>query len=210
MGIDLPGHGGSTTLRADLQGSAELIASTIPPSTLVGYSLGGRVALHLALARPGLVQRLVLIGATGGIDDNEERRQRRAADEQLADHLEDIGVDAFLDEWLAQPLFASLSPQQSYREVRRTNSTEGLASSLRLCGTGTQDALWDQLDQLSMPVLVLAGTLDEKFTDLGRRLVTALGANAEFIAIDEAGHCAQLEQPEATAAAIINWLSQTK
>ena len=156
------------------------------------------------------MQRLVLIGATGGIDDNDERRQRRAADEQLADHLEDIGVDAFLDEWLAQPLFASLSPQQSYREVRRTNSTEGLASSLRQCGTGTQDALWDQLDQLSMPVLVLAGTLDEKFTDLGRRLVTAIGANAEFIAIDEAGHCAQLEQPEATAAAIINWLSQTE
>lgn len=210
VAVDLPGHGGSLDVRADLVDTAHLVASDLQPSTLIGYSLGGRVALHLALQRPDLVQRLVLIGATGGIDDSDERNQRRAADEKLADHLEDIGVDAFLDEWLAQPLFATLSPEQSRREIRRTNSAKGLASSLRQCGTGTQEPLWGRLHQLSMPVLVIAGTLDKKFTELGHRFVEAIGVNASFIAIDDAGHSAQLEKPEETATAIIDWLSQTE
>ena len=209
LAFDLPGHGGSADVRADLSGTADLLASAITPSTIIGYSLGGRIALHLALTRPELVQRLVLIGATAGIDEVDERRQRRVADEILADHIEEVGVAVFLDEWLNQPLFSTLPIERSHLEVRLTNSAEGLASSLRLCGTGTQESLWDRLQELSMPVLVLAGDLDEKFTRLGHRLVQAIGTNASFIAIGDAGHSAQLEKPEATAAAVIGWLAQS-
>jgi 2-succinyl-6-hydroxy-2,4-cyclohexadiene-1-carboxylate synthase len=208
VAIDLPGHGGSGEVRADLSQTTELIASSIDQSIVIGYSLGGRVALHLALRHPELVERLVIIGATGGLDSEEERKQRRAADELLADHLEDIGVDAFLDEWLSQPMFSSLSAEQSFRELRATNSAAGLASSLRLSGTGTQESLWDRLGELTMPVLIIAGANDEKFTHLGHRLVESIGTNASIAIIDNAGHSAQLENPVGTAAAITEWLSE--
>ena len=208
VAIDLPGHGGSGEVRANLDQTAALVASSIDPSIVIGYSLGGRVALHLALGHPQLVERLVIIGATGGLDSEEERKQRRVADESLADHLEDIGVDAFLDEWLSQPMFASLTAEQSFREVRTKNSAAGLASSLRLCGTGAQESLWSRLGELAMPVLVIAGANDEKFTHLGQRLVESIGTNASIQLIDNAGHSAQLENPAATAAAITDWLSK--
>ncbi|MEJ6510599.1 MAG: alpha/beta fold hydrolase [Acidimicrobiales bacterium] len=206
LAIDLPGHGGSAEIRGDLTQSAAMIASAITPNIVIGYSLGGRIALHLALAFPDLVERLVLIGATGGLDSEEERKQRRVADESLADHLEEVGVGVFLDEWLSQPMFASLTAEQSFRELRATNSTAGLASSLRLCGVGTQESLWDRLNTLTMPVLVLAGSNDEKFTQLGHRLVASIGNNASFESVADAGHSAQLENPAATAAAITEWL----
>ncbi len=207
VAIDLPGHGGSGEVRADLSQTTELVASSIDRSIVIGYSLGGRVALHLALGHPQLVERLVIISATGGLDSEEERRQRRVADESLADHLEDIGVDAFLDEWLSQPMFASLTAEQSFRELRATNAAAGLASSLRLCGTGTQESLWSRLGELTMPVLVIAGANDEKFTHLGHRLVESIGTNASIQLIDNAGHSAQLENPAATAATVTKWLS---
>lgn len=209
VAIDLPGHGGSTDVRGDLKQTATMIASAIAPSIVIGYSLGGRVALHLALAFPELVERLVLIGATGGIDSEIERSQRQSADETLADHLESVGVETFLDEWLAQPLFASLTAQQSMREQRSLNSAAGLASSLRLCGVGTQAPLWDRLNNLTMPVLVLAGSNDEKFSQLGHRLVASIGNNASFMAIAESGHSAHLENPTAASTAVTEWLSKT-
>ena len=208
VAIDLPGHGGSGEVRADLSQTAELVASSVDRGIVIGYSLGGRVALHLALGHPQLVERLVIISATGGLDSEEERRQRRVADESLADHLEDIGVDAFLDEWLSQPMFASLTAQQSFRELRATNAAAGLASSLRLSGTGTQESLWSRLGELTMPVLVIAGANDEKFTHLGHRLVESIGTNASIQLIDNAGHSAQLENPAATAATVTKWLSE--
>jgi 2-succinyl-6-hydroxy-2,4-cyclohexadiene-1-carboxylate synthase len=208
VAIDLPGHGGSGEVRANLSQTTELVASSIDRSIVIGYSLGGRVALHLALGHPQLVERLVIIGATGGLDSEEERRQRRVADESLADHLEDIGVDAFLDEWLSQPMFASLTAEQSFRELRATNAAAGLASSLRLSGTGTQESLWSRLGELTMPVLVIAGANDEKFTHLGHRLVESIGTNASIQLIDNAGHSAQLENPAATAATVTKWLSE--
>ena len=206
VAIDLPGHGGSSEVRADLPETAALLASLLEPSIVLGYSLGGRIALHLALANPELVTRLVLIGATGGIENANERETRRTSDEQLADHLEDIGVEAFLDEWLAQQLFASLTAEQAMREIRATNSREGLASSLRLCGTGTQEPLWSRLHELTMPVLVIAGENDAKFTQLGHQLVDAIGENATFRAIANAGHSAHLENPATTASVIETWL----
>ena len=111
--------------------------------TYVGYSMGGRLCLHLALASPQLVDRLVLIGTTPGIEDDANVARRRAADDELADEIERVGVAAFVDRWLSQPLFAGLDRSDADIQARLTNSAAGLASSLRLAGTGTQTPLWD-------------------------------------------------------------------
>jgi 2-succinyl-6-hydroxy-2,4-cyclohexadiene-1-carboxylate synthase len=201
---DQPGHGERSAERADLVTSAELLAP-LGPAAFVGYSMGARIALHLALLHPDAVTALVVLGGTGGIDDDEERAARRAADEVLADRLEDIGTDAFLDEWLAQPLFAALPPDG--RGARSTDAS-GLAWSLRLSGTGTQQPLWARLGELAMPVLVVAGARDEKFRALGERLVAAIGANAELAIVSDAGHAAHLEQPGGFLAVLRPWLDR--
>ena len=95
--VDAPGHGGSSAVRADLWGGAELLTDTGGPATYVGYSMGARLALHAALLRPNVVRRLVLLGATAGIEDAAERAQRRTDDERLASELERDGIGAFLD-----------------------------------------------------------------------------------------------------------------
>ncbi len=207
MGVDAAGHGSSADVRADLVDGARLLAAVGGRATYVGYSMGGRLALHLALARPELVERLVLLGATGGIDDDGERAARRAADEALAASIEADGVDAFLDRWLAQPLFAGLPHDPADRADRRTNSAAGLASSLRLAGTGTQAPLWDRVHELAMPVLVLAGERDAKFAALGRRLADAIGPNATLALVPGAGHAAHLERPAAFLSTLRPWLA---
>jgi 2-succinyl-6-hydroxy-2,4-cyclohexadiene-1-carboxylate synthase len=201
---DAPGHGSKAGVRSDLWEGARILGEECGRAAYVGYSMGGRLALHLALADPERVTALVLVGATGGIDDADERAARRASDEALADRLERIGADAFLDEWLAQPLFAGLPAEA--RGGRSTDAT-GMASSLRLAGTGTQEPLWDRLGGLSMPVLVVAGERDAKFRALGQRLVGTIGANAELMLVPDAGHAAHLEQPGAFVALVRPWLA---
>ena len=203
--IDLPGHGSAGDVRADLWGSADHLVAAGGRTTYIGYSMGGRVSLHAALAHPDVVERLVLIGATAGIDNVDARAQRRTDDELLADRIETIGVEAFIDEWLQNPLFAGLTPNQALREDRLHNTADGLASSLRLAGTGTQAPLWDRLIEISCPVLLLVGQQDQKFRAIAERMATAL-PNAELLAIDDAGHSVHLEQPERTVDALIDWL----
>lgn len=204
---DLPGHGVHGDVVADLDEAARLMGSIGGRAVYVGYSLGGRVLLHLALARPDLVERLVLVGATAGIDDDAERAARRTADERLADRIEAIGVQAFLAEWLAQPIFATLPPDRAAVVDRTTNTAAGLASSLRHAGTGTQTPRWHELGRLTMPTLVVAGALDEKFTALGRRMAAAM-PDATFATVAGAGHSVPLEQPAALAAVVDAWLDQ--
>jgi 2-succinyl-6-hydroxy-2,4-cyclohexadiene-1-carboxylate synthase len=162
------------------------------------------VALHAALGYPEQVERLVLIGATAGIDDDAERAERLDADRRLADHIEAVGVETFIDEWLANPLFAGLTTTTAGREDRLRNSAAGLAASLRATGTGTQAPLWDRLEEITCPALVLVGERDAKFTALGQRLVDRL-PTAELTVIPAAGHSVHLEQPVATADAICSW-----
>jgi len=206
--VDLPGHGLAGDVRSDLWGSAAHLVAAGGRSTYVGYSMGGRVSLHAALAHPQAVERLVLIGATAGIDDADARAQRRTDDELLADRIETIGVEAFIDEWLQNPLFAGLTPDQAMRVDRLRNTADGLASSLRLAGTGTQAPLWDRLSEITCPVLLLVGQHDKKFSAIAERLATAL-PNAELRAIADAGHSVHLEQPERTVDALIDWLAST-
>jgi len=205
VAVDLPGHGSAATIRADLWQSADLLTETGGTATYVGYSMGGRVALHAALAHPELVERLVVIGATAGIDDADERASRRRADAQLADHIEDVGVDMFVDEWLAGPLFAGLTPLTAGRDDRLRNIAPALAASLRTTGTGTQAPLWDRLGEIRIPVLVIVGELDSKFCQLGERLVSFL-PDAVLAVVPDVGHSVHLEAPAATAEIVSRWL----
>lgn len=204
--VDLPGHGDSGNVRADLRRTADLLASTTGPAVYVGYSLGGRVCLHLALMYPHIVDRLVLIGATPGIVDDDERSARRASDERLAQHLLDVGVDAFLDEWTAQPLFHGLALDPDERADRLRNTAAGLASSLRLCGTGTQVPLWERLVELNMPVFAMAGEHDHKFVPIAERIAASV-PEGTFATVLDAGHAAHLQQPMQVATRIEGFLA---
>ncbi len=205
--VDLAGHG-EAPVAADLPEAAHRLGREGGWGAYLGYSLGGRVALHLALTQPELVTALVLIGAHPGIEDLDERSERRRADDELADRLLADGLDAFLDEWLAQPLFATLPADTAQREARLRNDPAALAATLRNLSTGRQTPLWDLLPDLGMPVLVLAGEGDHKYTRLGRQAVATIGANASFAPIPDAGHAAHLEQPEVTARLVIDFLAR--
>ena len=205
VAVDAPGHGGSADARADLVAGAGLLAAAGGRATYVGYSMGGRLCLHLAVARPDLVERLVLVSATAGIDGAEDRAARRASDEELAATLERDGLDAFLDRWLAQPLFATLA--DAGLDDRRRNTVAGLASSLRLAGTGTQEPLWDRLPSLPMPVLLVAGARDAKFVAAAERMA-ALVPDATLAIVDGAGHTVHLERPAAFEDVLRRWLSR--
>ncbi len=204
--IDLPGHGTAGEQRGDLWAAADHLVAAGGPGVYVGYSMGGRVSLHAALSHPDVVERLVLIGATAGLDDAEDRAERRRADEAIAQRLERDGVERFVDWWLTNPLFAGLDETTALRDDRLRNDLPGLAASLRDCGTGTQDPLWDRLPSITAPVLLLVGEHDAKFRGLGERMASGL-PNARLEVITDAGHSVHLEQPRATAAAIARWLS---
>lgn len=204
--VDLPGHGAASEVRADLWGAADHLVAAGGHGTYVGYSMGGRVCLHAALAHPDSITTLVLIGATAGIDDSIGRDTRRSADEVLADRIESIGVEAFVDQWLTNPLFAGLTPAKSQRDDRLRNDAAGLASSLRLAGTGTQEPLWDRLAEINSPVLLLVGEHDDKFRAIADRLADAL-PHARVQVIANAGHSVHLEQPDATADAIAAFIT---
>ncbi len=205
--VDLPGHG---TAAADTTPIAEAggpLADLAGPGVYVGYSMGGRFALHAALARPEAVTAMVLLGATPGIVDADERAERRRSDAALADRIETIGVDRFLSEWMALPLFAGLPDHPAGFEHRRRNTAAGLASSLRTAGTGAQEPLWERLGEIGVPVLALAGGRDEKFTAIAQEMCERL-PSATFATVAEAGHAAHAERPGETADAIAVWLAR--
>jgi 2-succinyl-6-hydroxy-2,4-cyclohexadiene-1-carboxylate synthase len=208
IALDAPGHGGSAHIAADLWAGADLMAAAAGRmADWLGYSMGGRFALHVALRHPQSVHRLIVVSATGGMEDPAERAARRQADEALAVRVETEGVRAFVEWWLARPLFATLPPGAAGVEERLTNTGPGLASSLRLAGTGTQEPLWPRLRQLEMPVLVVAGQLDDAYLTHGRRLVDSIGANASLAVIAGAGHACHLEKPVAFSEAVEAFLA---
>lgn len=197
---DLPGHGTAGAVRLDLAGTAAAVAEVGGRATYVGYSMGGRVALRLALDHPDLVEGLVLVGATAGIDDQAERAARRRSDEALARRIEADGVESFLAGWLAQPLFAGLDPAPDDLAARRANPAAGLAASLRLSGTGTMDPpWWDDLAEVTAPTTLVAGEHDPKFRALADRLAAALGGPSAVEVVAGATHACHLEAPERMA-----------
>lgn len=208
IALDAPGHGGSSDGTRTVSECGDDIAETSRGGTLIGYSMGARMALHAALQHPRSYDSLVLISGTPGIEDVVERTERLNNDNVLADHIEAIGVDAFIEEWLSQSLFSGLSHTASQREHRRKNTSSGLANSLRFAGTGTQRPLWDVLYLVDIPVLVIAGANDAKFVHIGQTMTNAL-PNATFIVVPDVGHTVHLEDAETTARAVRGWLGQS-
>lgn len=203
--LDLPGHGSlaASTSEHDFAATVESLLQRSPERFLLcGYSQGGRVALQVALAARERVRGLVLVSATAGIDDPQERRARRVADERLAAEIEAEGIEPFVTRWRTQPLFAHEPEEvrELAREDHRRNTPAGLAAALRGLGTGSMPSLWARLPELRMPAVVLAGRLDEKYVAIGRRLVERL-SDAQ-LSVVAGGHGLLLESPTAVAAAI--------
>jgi 2-succinyl-6-hydroxy-2,4-cyclohexadiene-1-carboxylate synthase len=215
--VDLPGHGrhrgASSPDHFTLAGVFESIleASRGASLDLVGYSMGGRMALAFAVIHPDRVSRLVLESASPGLATEGEREARRAADEALARSLEENGIEAFVDAWQRQPLFesqATLPPgvlaEQRARRLR--NDPASLGACLRGLGTGSQPSFWDALPGLDIPTLVLAGEADTKFVEIGRRMVRAL-PRGRLAAVPGAGHAVHLERPDAWLAHVGGFLA---
>jgi len=216
---DLPGHGRCPVPAhfsfdaAVSQLLATLVASGHRRACWLGYSMGARLALACAVRDPGCAAALVLVGARAGIADPAEREARRRQDEALAARIENAGLEAFVDEWLAQPMFATQRRLgQSFlaaaRRERLANRPESLAASLRALGPGAQPPLFDELGRVAAPTLLVAGALDEKFVgaahDLARRL-----PRAEVCEIAGAGHATHVEEPEAFLAAAREFLHRS-
>ncbi len=217
--VDLVGHGDSgapedvalyTMSAAVEQLDAvldDLAADTID---LVGYSLGGRVALSFATNRVSRLRTLTLIGASPGLL-GEEAAARRAADAELASELEEHGIEAFVDRWMALPMWRSLERRigpaawEASRRQRLRGSVTGLANSLRGMGTGAMPPLHDRLGSIAVPTLLVVGAEDTKFREIAQLMAARLPA-ATLAVIPDAGHAAHLEQPDLTAAAILGHL----
>lgn len=177
---------------------------------LLGYSFGGRLALGALVAEPSAWAGAVLIGATAGIRDPAARTRRLADDRVRAATIRHLGTERFLASWRRRPLLATqarIAPAAQTRmaAARSLHRPEGLADSLRGAGTGSMPPLWDQLGGVTTPVLLLSGAEDSKFQTLARDLAAAL-PSARCVTISDAGHCAHLEAPEASAAAILEFV----
>ena len=202
---DLRGHGARAADRPI--DTPTLVADVLDAAPrrfdLAGYSMGGRLALHVALAAPGRVRRLTLIATTAGIQDPGEARRRREADEALAQLLEREGLEAFADRWEALPLWDRQSAEQRARAraMRLAQDQAGLAASLRGFGAGTMPPVWDRLRTLSLPVTIVVGSEDARYRDVARRLHRAMPW-ARVVVVAGAGHGLPLEAPGALARAL--------
>lgn len=207
VAVDAPGHGGSSSIEVGLVEGAAMIGMVGGRAIYLGYSMGGRFCLHLALNQPHLVAALILVGASPGIQDDDARRERATLDEQRARRLEVDGLDTFLNQWTAQPMFAGIPQESLCIEARRANTVAGLASSLRLAGTGAQEPLFSRLASLTMPVLLIVGENDLAFSEQAQLMASCIGENATVSAIEGAGHAPHLERPEEFMKTLTNWLS---
>lgn len=204
VAADLPGHGGSLGFSEPsytMEGAATAILRTldeigIETASIIGYSMGGRLALYLALRFPERCESLVLESASPGLKTEEERAARRKADEGKAKRLEAGDFETFLEEWYRTPLFATLGDGvvESLIEKRKKNDPRELAKSLRGMGTGSQPSLWGELENLRAPTLAVAGGMDAKFTSIARNMAEA-SPKISVEAVPGAGHNVRVEAP---------------
>jgi 2-succinyl-6-hydroxy-2,4-cyclohexadiene-1-carboxylate synthase len=192
----------------DFVATADTLGIRSGTATWIGYSLGGRLCLRLALDRPSVVERLILISATPGVTGPAARETRRAEDEVLAQSAERDGVKAFMEAWLAQPLFQTLPSGGGQLEIRvRHNTVLRITHQLRVLGQAAHEPMWDQLTRLEMPVLIITGAYDRKYAEVGAQMGAAIGANATVVTIPKAGHAVHLERPREVADVIASWVN---
>jgi 2-succinyl-6-hydroxy-2,4-cyclohexadiene-1-carboxylate synthase len=197
---DIRGHASSATAEpVTLDAVIDDVAALTPEQfTLVGYSQGGRIALHVALALPHRVTRLVLIGASPGLADDAERDQRRLADERLAEQIESLSIDDFAHQWAQTPILSDIPPDIAAisHQDRLQGTPQGLAAALRGLGTGSLPSVWSRLESLQMPVTLLVGERDKKFTALANEMAARI-RRATVKVVPGAGHAVHLERPDA-------------
>uniref|UniRef100_Q3APV4 Putative 2-succinyl-6-hydroxy-2,4-cyclohexadiene-1-carboxylate synthase n=1 Tax=Chlorobium chlorochromatii (strain CaD3) TaxID=340177 RepID=Q3APV4_CHLCH len=205
--VDLPGHGSATLSASDehhayFTATVEALATVIQPISpepcrLVGYSMGGRIALALMLTHPELFHQAVIVSASPGLPTEEERAKRRAGDEGIARKIERNFPD-FLEAWYQQPLFSTLKNHPLFQEIERKraiNNSESLAAALRLLGTGQQPSFWDALSKCAVPTLFIAGEKDERYVAIARQMVK-LAPHATLSIVPNCGHTLHIENKE--------------
>lgn len=218
--VDLVGHGKSSSpdsieryemksVIADLRSILQNL--NIDQADVVGYSMGGRVALAFTLMNPTLVRKLVLESASPGLITEKDRSNRREQDEQLAKKIQQNGLDWFVEYWGNIPLFESQKKipaliRQRIKEQRKQNSIRGLANSLIGMGTGSQPSYWEKLTHYSGEVFLLTGSTDEKFVKIAEKMSTNL-TNSYWVNIDGCGHAIHVEQPEKFGTIVSGFLS---
>ncbi|MCP4420856.1 MAG: 2-succinyl-6-hydroxy-2,4-cyclohexadiene-1-carboxylate synthase [Chloroflexi bacterium] len=217
--LDILGHGRSASPAAPNRYAMPQIANDIiallnglqiDRTGLLGYSMGGRLALYLACHYPHRFSHLILESSSPGLATEAEQIARRQRDGALADWIENEGIEAFVNRWEALPLWVSQKHltddvRQQLRQQRLQNNPVGLANSLRGMGTGAQPSLWQQLPMLELPALLLAGALDGKFVTINEQM-GALLPNGRLQIIPNAGHTVHLERPERFETAVIEFL----
>ena len=206
--IDLIGHGNTDSPQDislyTMENQVEILESVfeqlnLTDFALLGYSMGGRVALSYAVAMPHRINHLILESASPGLKTEEERASRRAADQKLAERIVSKGIQSFVAEWENIPLFATqknlpLSVQQKIRDERLSQRTIGLSNSLIGMGTGSQKSLWLHLGDLSFPATIITGEYDEKFCKIGLEMKKLI-QNANYFKINGVGHAIHVENP---------------
>jgi 2-succinyl-6-hydroxy-2,4-cyclohexadiene-1-carboxylate synthase len=224
IAVDLPGHG-KTPLPEDQEWPLTRLADSVAEFALalgikqaivLGYSMGGRVALHLVLQHPSLLSALVLIGASPGIADANERQARWERDCALVVKLRERGVEWFADFWEQQPIFQSqarLSAEKRalLHRLHLDNDAEHLAFALEQWSTGRQENLLPRLHEIRIPMLLLSGERDAKYCAVNEQMEQhAEHADVIRIAIPDAGHAAHFEQPESTARILNDFLERIR
>lgn len=216
--VDLPGHGKTASLNRNLDWGMENTAAavitllnelTIKKCFLVGYSMGGRLALYLMLHYPQYFPKVVLESASPGLKTLVEQQERIARDNLLADRLESGDFKSFLTEWCRQPLLRGLQNHPRFRvlfEKRLKNDPLGLAKSLREMGTGCQPSLWEKLPQNKIPLLLVVGKRDAKFRSIAGEMAS-LSPTAAVEVIEDCGHNIHFEKPEVFVTEVENFLS---
>lgn len=207
--IDLPGHGKSSSPNEHELYTAPALVKLLDDIfaynrfteiVLCGYSMGGRLALSYAIEHPEKIKGIILESSTAGIENTQDREARYIDDSILAANILSKGIDWFVDEWMRKPLFDTLKhlPQEKYDRLlslKKKNNPFGLCSTLRGFSTGTMPSYWDKLNELDIPVMLITGSLDEKFTSINKRMNTLL-PNSNHKIISGAGHNTHLEKPE--------------
>ncbi len=221
---DLIGHGQTDApmhlqpyRMAEAVAQLEAIVHALIPNKrfiLLGYSMGGRTAMHLAPRVADQLAGLVLIGAHPGLTDLEEQRQRRCDDEALAEQIETNGIEWFQAQWAKRPIIATQAqiPPEDRRQMqlyRSCNRSHGLANSLRGMGLGAMPPAWPLLPRIEAPTRFVAGQLDARYAHLGRSVIDTL-PRAEMCTVEGAGHCAHLEKTEQTLTVLRPFLSAVR
>ncbi|WP_408007334.1 2-succinyl-6-hydroxy-2,4-cyclohexadiene-1-carboxylate synthase [Pseudalkalibacillus sp. A8] len=222
--VDLIGHGKTDHIekveKYSMEQTAKAIAYIltelkIESAYVLGYSLGGRVALTFAMIYPERVKHLLLESSSPGLRTAEERLARKENDERLADRIEKEGIESFVEFWESIPLFQtqqnhlSKETQKALHQKRLDNSQVGLANSLRGMGTGVQPSWWDKLAAFKIPTTLIVGALDHKFCRIAEDMLQKL-PNGKIVVVEKAGHTVHLEKPAQFAKIVVDELHNRK